>query len=35
MDVIATYVPYYFRRSGLENYNLDKEEQEFIAQRHV
>lgn len=35
MDVIATYVPYYFRRSGLENYNLDKEEQEFIAQRNV
>lgn len=35
MDVIATYVPYYFRRSGLENYNLDKQEQEFIAQRNV
>jgi hypothetical protein len=28
-------VPYYFRRGGLENYNLDKEEQEFIAQRNV
>jgi len=24
-EIISTYVPYYFRRGGLENYNLSKE----------